>query len=76
MPIVVIAGWVPGFEKVSCTKLLRSRLGLGLRDGKQMTDNILARSTQRIELQTDAAAMSLVSDLAKIGALAHVEPVA
>jgi len=76
MPIVVVAGWIPGFDKISCTKLMRSRFGLNLRDGKRTTDDILARRVQRLEVQSDAEAISLVLDLTKVGALAHVDPVA
>ena len=76
MTTVVITGWVPGFEKISCTNLVRSRFGLDLRDGKNITDNILHGTVQRLELPTDAEAASLVLELTKIGALAHVEPAA
>jgi hypothetical protein len=76
MTTVVITGWAPGFEKVSCTKLVRARLGLDVRDGKQITDDILQRIVRRLELPTNAEATSLVLELAKIGALAHVEPAA
>jgi ribosomal protein L7/L12 len=76
MAIVVITGWVPGFEKVSCTKLVRARLGLGLRDGKQVTDDILQGTVRRFELPSEVEAASLVRELTRIGALAHVEPAA
>jgi ribosomal protein L7/L12 len=76
MAMVVITGWVPGFEKVSCTKLVRSRLGLDLRDGKQVTDDILQGTVRRIELASDEEVASLVAELTRTGALAHVEPTA
>jgi hypothetical protein len=61
---------------VSCTKLVRSRLGLDLRDGKQVTDDILQGTVRRIELASDEEAASLVAELTRIGVLAHVEPTA
>jgi len=73
MAIVVITGWVPGFGKVSCTKLVRSRLGLDLLGGKRITDDILQGTVRRLELPTDVEAASLVLELTGIGALAHVE---
>lgn len=41
---LTIVGWWPGTKKVSLTRLLSRELGLPVRDAKDITDTLLARS--------------------------------
>jgi len=72
MATIEITGWVPGFLKVSCTKLLQAQVGLGLADAKSVTDAILDRRPQLIQLPSDVAANDLAMALRELRATAHV----
>lgn len=74
MAPVEIVGWLPGFQKVACTKLLQAHAGLGLAAAKGVTDGILDGRVQIVHLPSESAAETLVSALKGIGASAHVAP--
>jgi ribosomal protein L7/L12 len=71
MTTVEIVGWVPGFQKVACTKLLQTHAGLGLAAAKGVTDGILDGRVQIVRLPSESAAESLVCALKSIGASAY-----
>ena len=73
MARVEIAGWISGFEKVECTKLLRSELGLNLAEAKQITDSILEGQHQSLAVPSLEAAKNLAEALKSLGAIAHVD---
>lgn len=72
MATVEISGWIDGFQKVSCTKLLRSELGLSLADAKHITDGILEGQHQSLPVHSLAAAENLSQALQSLGAKAYV----
>lgn len=72
MATVEITGWLPGFRKVSCTKLLQSQVGIGLADAKSITDGILNGVPQLIQLPIGIEADDLATALQGLGAVAHV----
>jgi ribosomal protein L7/L12 len=75
MVTVEITGWRVGFNKVACTEIVRAASGLGLADGKRITDGVLAGTTQRIAVPSDDIAQRLVRNLAEIGAVAAVSSI-
>ena len=72
MTTVEITGWRVGFNKIACTKIVRAASGLGLADGKRITDGVLAGTPQLIAVRSDDMAQRLVRDLTEIGAVARV----
>ena len=70
MATVEITGWQIGFNKVACTNIVRAASGLGLADGKQVTDEVLAGKAQYVSVPSVAIARQLVQDLVAIGAVA------
>ena len=72
MAIVEIRGWEVGFNKVKCTKTVRAAIGLGLAEGKAVTDAVLRGEAQRIVIPDDLAAQRLVDELTQLGAIASV----
>ncbi|HLH24310.1 MAG TPA: ribosomal protein L7/L12 [Chloroflexota bacterium] len=74
MPQVVLTGWTPGLKKVSSTKLLRQKAGLGLKDAKDCTDRLLAGETVRVAVSSLATAEDLAREATALGADAHAEP--
>jgi ribosomal protein L7/L12 len=72
MTTVENTGWHVGFKKIACTKIVRAATGLGLADGKRITDGVLARTPQFIAVHSDDMAQRLVRDLTEIGAVARV----
>jgi hypothetical protein len=72
MVTIEITSWSPGFQMVSCTKLLRATAGLALAEAKHVTDGVLAGQVQYVHVSTLAAADDLVSSLQGLGACAHV----
>ncbi|MEO6802642.1 MAG: hypothetical protein ABI197_05270 [Granulicella sp.] len=46
---LIINNWNIGFKKIEFTKMLRSELGLGLSEAKEITDSVLDRKS--VELQ-------------------------
>ena len=72
MAIVEIRGWEIGFNKVACTNTIRAATGLGLAEGKAMTDAVLNREIQRIAVPDRLAAQQLARDLTELGAIASV----
>jgi len=74
MAIVEISNWQPGFQKVSCTKLLKASAGLDLADAKRITDGVLAGELQLVQVSSLSAAVELVAALQQLGASACVSP--
>ena len=72
MAIVEITGWQVGFNKVACTRIVRAASGLGLVDGKRVTDGVMTGNIQRIPGPSIERAQRLVRDLTEIGAVAAV----
>jgi hypothetical protein len=72
MPIVEITGWRVGFNKVRCTDIVRAASGLGLVDGKRVTDGVLSGDVQHVLVPSAEIAQRLVNELAEIGAVAAV----
>lgn len=73
MPTVEITGWICGFEKVECTKLLRSELGLNLAEAKQITESILEDQHQTLAVPSLETGKNLAEALRSLGAIAHVD---
>jgi ribosomal protein L7/L12 len=69
---VEIYNWREGFKKVSCTKLLQERAGMGLAKAKNCTDRILDRQSVRLVVESLEAANRLVSGLKALGADARI----
>jgi ribosomal protein L7/L12 len=67
-----IHGWVPGFNKVACDKLLKRVLGIGLKQAKDIVDAVLDGEVQVLQLQSKEEAEQLVMDLCRLGAKARV----
>ena len=72
MAIVEIRGWEIGFNKVACTNTIRAATGLGLAEGKAVTDAVLDREIRRITVPDPLAAQQLAHDLTELGAIASV----
>jgi ribosomal protein L7/L12 len=73
MAVVKVQGWRVGFNKVESTKIIRAATGLGLAEGKAITDAILTGEVQLIHVVSESAAHELARDLSKIGANASVD---
>lgn len=71
MAIIEITSWQYGFNKVACTKLLRSA-GLDLAEAKGVTDGVLAGETQKLYVSSVAGAYEAVALLHAFEASAHV----
>jgi ribosomal protein L7/L12 len=76
MASVEVTGWKVGFNKVACTKIVRSFTGLGLAEGKKVTDGVLNGEIQRISVASFENATLLAQALIEIGAIASVAPTA
>jgi ribosomal protein L7/L12 len=72
MPCVHVTGWRYGMQKVSTTQVLRARLGLGLAEGKGITDAILDGKELWLEVES-AAAEELAAALHALGVDATAE---
>jgi len=72
MTIVEITGWRVGFNKVACTDIVRAASGLGLVDGKRITDGVLSGNVQRVSVPSAETALRLVHELIEIGAIAAI----
>jgi hypothetical protein len=72
MATVEIHGWREGFLKISCTNLLRDRLGLGLREAKACTDRILDGEFVTLSIADRQVAVRLAEELRALGADATV----
>lgn len=66
MKKIEIQAWEPGFQKVSCTKLLQEKAGYSLSRAKATTDAILNRQRVTIELP-DEGFERAIDELLKIG---------
>jgi ribosomal protein L7/L12 len=76
MASVEITGWKVGFKKVACTQIVRAATGLGLADGKRVTDGVLDGEIQRISVASLEDANQLAKALIEIGAIASVSTTA
>lgn len=72
MATVEIRGWKVGFNKVACTDAIRAATGIGLVEGKKITDAVLEGDIQFIVMSNDQAAHSLAAELIELGAIASV----
>ena len=72
MALVEISAFDTGGKKISTTKVLQSRLGLGLADAKAITDRVLQGEVVTLTVLTVAQARDLVADLAALGVAAAV----
>lgn len=72
MAIVEITGWEVGFNKVGCTNTIRAITGLGLVEGKEITDAVLKGETRRIAIPDYRTAQMLAQELVGLGAIALV----
>ena len=72
MAIVEITGWKVGFNKVACTKIVRAATGLGLAEGKRVTDGVLDGKVQRVLVPSMEAAYRLADELTQINAIVTV----
>jgi ribosomal protein L7/L12 len=71
---IVFQGWEIGFQKVNFTKMVREELGLGLFDGKSITDRVLAGD--RVELVVSSEKYEMVAKRAgDLGAVVLTENV-
>lgn len=68
-----VTGWEPGFRKVSFTKLIQQRAGLGLPQAKRLTDRILAGEPVAIDVGTPEAAEALLAEARRLGAVAAID---
>jgi len=62
--------------KVSCTKVLQSRCGLGLASAKSATDAMLEGNRPVLTLPSDEQARALIAELASLGVRARFAEVA
>jgi len=72
VPLVEISGWRDGIKKISCTHLLRDRLGIGLAAAKAYTDQVLDGERVTVALEPLDAAIQLADDLNALGMVARV----
>ena len=73
MPKLSIIGWNDGLQKVSMTKILRSKSGLGLKESKAVTDAVLDGEVIDLEIEDSEIAKELAAELTKIGAIVKIE---
>jgi len=73
MPRVHVTGWRYGMQKISTTKVLRFHLGLGLSEGKGLTDAILDGRELWLDVESAAAAEALAAALQSLGVDATAE---
>jgi len=73
MATVRIAGWKPGFKKISHAKLLQAYAGLGIAAAKEMTDRVSEGGTVDVNID-DHRVEEFLDRLRELGALtARVE---
>jgi len=70
MKEIIIVGWVGGFNKVGCTKILREELGLTISEAKSITDKILENEKVKIKVTENHDVEALVKTLTALGARA------
>jgi hypothetical protein len=71
MKDVSVIGWVPGFQKIRFTNILRRELGFSLSAAKSATDSVLVNRSITLQV-ADATAPELIRELESVGALTQV----
>jgi hypothetical protein len=72
VPLVEISGWREGIKKISCTRLVQERLGIGLAAAKAYTDQVLDGERVTVAVDPLDAAIQLADDLNALGMVARV----
>ena len=70
MKTIVISGWNAAFLKTNCTRLLRTELGLSLKEAKDAADAILDGQAVSLEV-IDSHFEPLLAKLNELGAKAE-----
>ena len=73
MAQLTITGSRPGLRKISMTRAIQNRAGLGLAAAKRVTDDVLDGGTVTVALTDIASARTLAHELEALGATCHVE---
>ena len=75
MPYVTISGWRVGLRKVSMNRLLREDAKLGVREAKDLVDDVLDGKVRRVPMPDWSSAQELAAKLEELGAeaQAHAE---
>jgi ribosomal protein L7/L12 len=72
MSTIKISGWQQGMRKISLTKLLQERGGLGVKEAKALVDNVLAGREAVLDLPTDHDADVVADEIRDLGAICEV----
>jgi len=71
MQTVELVRWLPGMQKVSCTRTLQHYGGLPLSVAKAVTDALLERKYPTVDVESAAAARQLIHSLASLRVVAR-----
>ena len=72
MSTIKISGWQIGMRKVSLTKLLQERGGLGVREAKDLVDKVLADREAVFDVPSDRNADVVADEIRDLGAICEV----
>lgn len=72
MPTLKITGWKPGIHTISITRMLNDRLGIGLKNAKQFTEDVIDDKVVSFDMQNIVEATALRDELIELGAIAEV----
>lgn len=70
---MVFDGWEDGFSKMSSTKLFQEYFGLGLKQAKGKTDDLLDGKSFGLSVEYLEDPRSALNAFLQIGALCHLE---
>ncbi|GAB4045022.1 hypothetical protein GCM10028774_66130 [Spirosoma jeollabukense] len=73
MTKMVFDGWENRFLKVSSTKLFQEHFGLGLKQAKEKTDDLLKGKAFALSIENLEDSQSALRAFLQIGALCHLE---
>ena len=74
MPHVLITGFRRELRKISMTKAIQARAGLGLQDSKAITDAVLTGEQVAISVPSLDEAQALAAELEALGAICEADP--
>lgn len=72
MPTLKITGWKPGFQTISVTRILNDKLGIGLKNAKLRTEDVIDDKEVFFDMRNIVEATALRDELVELGAIAEV----
>ena len=72
MPTVKMVGWKEGLQKIALTNLIKSDAGIGLKEAKKCTDDLVEGKTVYLKGLSAEAATHFLNEASLIGAVCEI----